>query len=72
MVPTPPKKENVTRRVRRAIHPYLAGAKSVAWMLRGIRGQEAYALYLLATEFPNYRDTPRDRELRDALERKLE
>ena len=72
MVPTPPKEEIVPRRVRRAIQPWLEEAKSLASALRVIRGQEGYALYLLGTEFTNYSGTLRYRELRDALERKLE
>ncbi len=71
MVPIPPNEEIVPRRVRRAIGPYLKGAKNLAWALGVIQGQEPYALSVLVREFRGYGDTRRYRELREALERTL-
>ena len=61
-----------TASATRAIHSFLKGAKNLSWALRVLRGQQAYALFLLGMEFTNHSGTPRYRELRDALERKLE
>jgi len=71
MVPIPPKKEIVPRRVRRAIRTYLEGTRSLDSALDLIQGQEAYVRYLLAMEFSGYRDTRRYRGLREALVRTL-
>ncbi len=72
MVRILPLEDIAQRRARGAIRAYLERAQNLTWVIGMVRGLERYALSALMTEFSDCRKTPRYRELRDALERKLE
>ena len=56
------------KRVRQSVHEYLDGTNNLGWVLGAIRHRELYAFRLLFTDFRNYAETSKCRELKRALE----
>ena len=56
------------KRVRQSVHEYLDGTSDLRWVLGAIRQRELYAFRLLFTDFRNYAETSKCRELKRAVE----